>query len=210
MKTWSLLLGTLVPVQGGERFWMCVFGPDRLGNLSEDVVSEIEAFMCENCTCRPMPIECLLGPDSEGRFYRTGTSWEYAAQCEKEKCVCSTHTQFLATAEERINGAVTFVKQLQEEVKEIDAQAKKTREMAQQLLNQTKQLWVTLEDKAVKDVDLKILQQKAREVETEAVHSLNSLNIKDANLQETKQLIYRGFGVMRFIMDPKNKTIQML
>ena len=69
---------------------MCVFGPDRFGNLSEETVTEEEAWMCENCKCRPVQISCLLGPDKSGHFYLTETSYEYAEQCASTTCVCTT------------------------------------------------------------------------------------------------------------------------
>ena len=47
------LCGLLIEeVEAGRRFYMCVYGPDKYGDLREDVVDEETALMCDNCKCR--------------------------------------------------------------------------------------------------------------------------------------------------------------
>lgn len=93
---------------------MCVYGPDKYGDLREDVVDEEVALQCENCQCRLTQIECLIGPDKNGKFYRSDTSWEYAQECEKEKCLCSIHTDFIREATHRVKNSMLNIQKIRE------------------------------------------------------------------------------------------------
>lgn len=102
---------------------MCVYGPDKYGSLREDVVAEEEAFLCDDCKCRLTEIECIMGPDINGKFYRSETSWEYAEKCEREKCLCSTHTNFVIETTNRLNGAQDYIQRIRENIRDQEQRA---------------------------------------------------------------------------------------
>lgn len=71
--------------------YLCVFGPDAQGNLSEKIVKKRVAKSCDKCQCEAIMTECMFGPDARGEFLHQVVKEEVANACDRDMCICSSH-----------------------------------------------------------------------------------------------------------------------
>ena len=94
----SCLILTTQIASFAEANYMCAKTmPD--GSVDEVIVnSRKEKLKCEqksSCKCELIMVTCLIGPDSLGNFQREQTPLSYAEKCDREKCVCSSHDNYV-------------------------------------------------------------------------------------------------------------------
>jgi len=80
-----------------------------------------QAKNCEqnsSCRCEYIMVTCLIGPDSMGNFQREQVPLSYAESCERDKCVCSSHDNFVEMAEKRVAEAQTLEERIQKLVED--------------------------------------------------------------------------------------------
>ena len=99
-----LILNTQI-IDFAQANYMCAKTmPD--GSVDEVIVkSRKEKLKCEqksSCKCELIMVTCLIGPDSLGNFQREQTPLSYAEACDREKCVCSSHDNYVEIAESRV------------------------------------------------------------------------------------------------------------
>ena len=70
------------------------------------MVSVESAQSCEACVCAPLRETCLLGPDSAGNFATSEVDPEFAANCPRETCTCSSHSDYQQASRYRIQHAI--------------------------------------------------------------------------------------------------------
>ena len=66
------------------------------------IMDRAQAKNCEeksSCSCEYIMVTCLIGPDSMGNFQREQVPLSYAESCDQDKCVCSSHDNFVEMAE---------------------------------------------------------------------------------------------------------------
>ena len=86
---------------------------DESGKIIVMVVDRDEANSCENCNCKRIKVECLFGPDSNGGFQHLNVTKIHADNCDRSKCVCSSHgADYVEKAELRRNEAHNTVSKL--------------------------------------------------------------------------------------------------
>ena len=75
---------------------MCVFGPDSSGAFHEEIVPEKTATSCNLfCVCDELKTKCLVGPDSRCNFATVNVDTTYAESCNREKCTCTSHDNYM-------------------------------------------------------------------------------------------------------------------
>ena len=83
---------------------MCVFGPDSSGAYHEEIVPESSASKCDIfCVCHELKTMCLMGPDSSCNFATAEVDRAFADSCEKDFCTCTSHEDYMETANSRLN-----------------------------------------------------------------------------------------------------------
>ena len=87
---------------------------DWNGVSGEITLNRKDKLACErntdyrSCTCEYISVNCLVGPDSLGNFESMTLSMTYANSCDREKCICSSHDNYLEIAQERLATAQTL------------------------------------------------------------------------------------------------------
>ena len=101
---------------------MCLFGPDSAGVILEEIVPERTAKSAcvddnwgQNCVCHELETSCLLGPDSACNFATETVSRDFADTCARDGCTCTSHTDYMSVANERLEGATECLERLQRE-----------------------------------------------------------------------------------------------
>ena len=87
------------------RYYMCVFGPDSLGNYYEEIVNEKHAQSCDKfCVCHDLKTTCLVGPDSVCNFATVEVERDFAETCDRDSCTCTSHSDYMKVANYRLSG----------------------------------------------------------------------------------------------------------
>ena len=96
-----------------QRYFMCVFGPDSSGAYHEEIVPEAHAKNCDTfCVCQDVKTTCLLGPDSLCNYATEEVDRDFADNCERDSCTCTSHTNYFAIANERLNSSAGCLEQI--------------------------------------------------------------------------------------------------
>jgi hypothetical protein len=75
-------------------------------------VEEKYALNCSDCICTAIGTSCLLGPDTAGNFETIEANPEYANECDRSFCTCTTHSDFFVKANIRLDEALEKQSQL--------------------------------------------------------------------------------------------------
>ena len=70
------------------------------------------------CTCERQFASCLFGPDSRGQLIETSTTYDIAANCDRQACVCSTHDGYKDIWRERLIGSKDQIAEIKDNLKE--------------------------------------------------------------------------------------------
>ena len=97
----------------GQRYFMCVFGPDSSGAYYEEIVPEKLAKKCDMfCVCQDLKTTCLLGPDSLCNYATVTVDHNYASSCDRSSCTCTSHTDYMKVANQRLSSSQVCLDQL--------------------------------------------------------------------------------------------------
>ena len=90
---------------------MCVFGPDSSGSYHDEIVNEKMAQNCDKfCVCHDLKTTCLIGPDSVCNFATVEVDRNFADNCERNSCTCTSHSDYMNIANERLTGGSVCIK----------------------------------------------------------------------------------------------------